>query len=118
MEIKQRKIKLNSFSAELPGELDRNKRTFVTVEADIWDVSTPDNHDGTFNELYRAKVNGSTIVKQEGMKDSYVCKSKRSPSERLRAAFWKIESDSDFYEIEMDKIILNLEEVIEFLKNK
>lgn len=116
MEIDKIKIKVNSFSAELPEGLDRNQRTFVLTETEIYEVSTQDNQDGTFNEIYRAKVVGSTEVRQGDKK--VVGKSKRSQSQKLRQAFWCINPDEDFYQSEMSKIITNLESVIEFLRNK
>ena len=116
--INVNKIKVGSFSAELPEPLDEKKRTFVTIEADCYETSLRDNSDGTFDRIFRVKLNGSTIVKQEGNKDTYVCKSKRSPSQRLRAALYQILPDEEFYEVQLEKIIQNVPEIIEFLKNK
>jgi hypothetical protein len=116
--IDKYKLVVNRFTAEIEKSLDRNLRTFVTVETEIYDVSHPDNNDGTFDEVAKAKLVGSTIIKQQGQKDFLVGKSKRTQSQKLRAAIWSINPDEEFYTIITDKIILNIEEIIEFLKNK
>ena len=117
MEIDHRKIKVNGFSAEVPEKLDRDLRTFVTIETDIYAVSTQDNQDGTFTEVFKSKLVGSTIVKQEGQKDAYVCKSKRSKSQQLRMALMSINPDEEFYENTMNQIIMNIDDVVHFLEN-
>jgi len=118
MKIDKYKIKVNNFSAELEKPLDRSLRSFITIEADIYEVATQDNQDGTFNEVYKAKLVGSTIIKQEGQKSVIKGKSKRSQSQKLKIAFWKENPDEEFYDIYTDKIINNLPEVIEFVKDK
>jgi hypothetical protein len=116
MQIDKYKITLNRFTAELQEPLDRTLRTLITAEAEIYDVSNPDNHDNTYDQVYKAKVVGSTIVKQ-GDKKPVLTKSKRSKSQKLRQAIWAINPNEDFYDITMDKIINNIEEVIELTKN-
>ncbi len=115
--IDRYKIKLNTFSADIEEPLDREARTLITCECDIYEESEQSNNDGTYNKVYRAKVNGSTIVKQ-GDKKPILAKSKRSPSQRLRMAIHSLNPDEEFYEIEIEKIINNIEEVIDFLKHK
>lgn len=115
--INQYKIKLNTFSAELSEPLDREARTLITCEADIYEESEQTNNDGTYNKVYRAKVNGSTIVKQ-GTKKPIMAKSKRSPSQKLRQAIWTLNPDDEYYEIVISKIVANVEEIVEFLKDK
>jgi len=110
-------IKLNTFSADIEEPLDREARTLITCEADIYEESEKDNGDGTYNKIYRAKINGSCIVKQ-GTKKPILAKSKRSPSQRLRMAIHSINPEEEFYEIEMDKMIANIEDIIEFLRDK
>jgi hypothetical protein len=112
--IDRYQIKLNTFSADIEEPLDRDKRTLITCEADIYEESEKDNGDGTFNKIYRCKVNGSTIIKQ-GEKKPILAKSKRSPSQRLRMAFNSINPDEEFYENSMNKIIAKLEEVLEII---
>jgi hypothetical protein len=118
MNIDRRKIKVSSFSSELEQTLNRELRTFLTIETEIYEVATQDQQDGTFNEIYKAKLVGSTVIKQVGQKEAFICKSKRSPSQRLRAAIWQVNEDDVYYEVLMNKIITNIEEVAEFLKNK
>lgn len=118
MLIDKRKIKVNPFSAECDVPLDRELRTYITIEADIYDVGYPTNNDGTFNEVYKAKLVGATIIKQGEKKDLIICKSKRSPSERLRASIWRLNDDEEYYYVLMDKIIANIESVAEYLKDK
>jgi len=117
MEINTNNIKLNNFTAELPEELDTKLRTLVTVEAQIYATEMRDNQDGTFDRVYKAKVNGSTIVKQ-GDQAPILAKSKRSTSQKIRMAFWHINPDDEFYERNMNKIQANLEDVIIFLEDK
>jgi hypothetical protein len=109
--INQYKIKLNTFTAELSEPLDREARTLITCEADIYEESEQSNNDGNYNKVYKAKVNGSTIVKQ-GDKKPILAKSKRSPSQRLRMAIYSINPDEEFYEATINKIITKLEEII------
>jgi len=107
-------IKLNTFTADLDEPIDRDKRTLITTEVDCYEVSEKDNVDGTFNQIFRCKVNGSTIIKQ-GDNKPILAKSKRSPSQRLRMAFMKENPDEQFYETYMNRLIANLSEVIDFL---
>lgn len=117
MDFDRYKIKVNTFTAELEQPIDREKRTIITTEVDCYDVSTPSNEDGTFNEVFKCKVVGSTLVKQ-GEAKPLICKSKRSLSQRMRMAIWQLNSDELFYESTMNKIMNNLEEIIEYLKEK
>jgi len=110
------KLKITTQTIELEGELDRDKRTYVLAEYEIYEVSSQDNHDGTYNQVYKSKLVGSSEVKQDGKVTKG--KSKRSPSQKLKQRFWTLNSDDEFYNAFMDKLIFNLEEVIEFLRNK
>lgn len=103
------------FTAELDEPLDREKRTLVTTEVDIKSVETPSNEDGSFDTVYKAKVNGSTILKQ-GEGKPILCKSKRSASKKLRGALWHINPSEEFYQDIMAKLVARAEEVVEFLK--
>jgi len=117
MEIDRHKIKVNTFTAELDEPIDRSLRTLVTIEAEIYSVDYPDNQDGSFDQVYRAKLCGTTIVKQ-GDKKPILGKSKRSASQRLRMALYSLNPDEDFYQSQMDKLIANAEDVVEYLKNR
>ena len=109
------KIKLSTFTAELDEPLDREKRTLITVECDIYSVDVPSNNDGSFDTVYRAKVNGSTILKQ-GESKPILCKSKRSASKKLRGRLWGINPSEEFYQATMNKLIARADEVVEFLQ--
>ena len=112
--IDRYKITVNRFTAELEGELDRGARTLITTECEIYDVSTPDNNDGSFDRVYKSKVCGTTIVKQ-GDKKPQITKSKRSPSQIWRFALDRIEPSEEFYQAMMNKMIANPQKVVDFL---
>ena len=112
----QHKIKLNTCTAELPEPLDRELRTLVTMECDIYAVEEKDLQNGEFDKIYKAKLVGSTIVKQ-GDKKQILAKSKRSESVKLRLAIQSINSSDGYYERIMPILRARLEEVIEMLEN-
>ena len=116
--INTHRIKVSSFSAELPGQLDAEKRTTVKIEVDIYETSYRDNQDGTHDLIYKSKLVGSTIVDQLGMKEKYICKSKRTPSQRLRAKLFTINPSDEYYELILEKLLNNAEAVCDFLKDK
>jgi hypothetical protein len=114
--IDRYKLKVRSHEIELEAPLDRDKRLFVLSEMEIFEVGSVDNNDGSFNQVFKAKLVGSSEIKQEGK--IVKGKSKRSSSQKLRQAIWVINSDEEFYESVMGKIIRNLEDVVEYLKDK
>ncbi len=118
MTINKYKIKVRQFTAELPQLLDRELRTYLTIETDIYDVSTPSNENGEYDQVYIARLVGSCIVKQQGSKEKIITKSKRSPSQRLRYALYYINESEDFYILMIEKIINNAEAVCEWLRDK
>ena len=107
--INQYKLKLSSFSCELDGELDRNKRIFLTTEAECFEVASQDNQDGTYNQIFKAKVVGATKVDQKGQK-IILGKSKRSPSQRLRMSIMAENPDEEIYERFINKLIIKIQE--------
>ena len=117
MTIDKYKLKLTSPSAELAEELDRDKRTLVTCEVDIYAVEDQDNQDGTYNRVYKAKLNGTTIVKQ-GDNKPIIAKSKRTQSQKIRQALWTLDPEEEFYNIITDKMVANIEDLVEWLKDK
>lgn len=118
MEIDKRKIKVNTFSSEIEKPLKQDLRTYITIESDIYATEYQDNGDGTFNEVFKCRLVGSTIIKQQGQKDFLVGKSKRTKSQKLRAVIFNDIPEESYYDIMMDKLIMNWEEVRDFLKNK
>ena len=114
MQINTNKIKVNVFTAEIDGELDRDARTILLTEVEIYEVATRDNQDGTFDQVYKAKVVGATDIKQ-GEK-LVKGKSKRSWSQKLRQAVWKLGADYDGF---MAFLFTRLESLIdEYQKSK
>jgi hypothetical protein len=116
MEISQYKIKTNTFTAELDEPLDKDLRTLITIEADIYAVEDRDLQNGEADKIYKAKLVGSTIVKQ-GDKKPILAKSKRSDSQKWRLALRAINDSDGYYERFMPKLIARAEEVVELIEN-
>lgn len=93
-------------------------------ELSVYEVSKRDNQDGTFNMVYKAKF-VSEVGFEQGNKPIRGS-DKTSKSRKLRGAIWHLSSEIDmggmtedqFYEVFMDKIIINLPEIWEFVKTK
>jgi hypothetical protein len=116
--IDKYKLKLRGFSVDLDGQkLDRKLRTLLTIEVDIENVEFPDNHDGTYDQVYKSALVGSVIVKQ-GNEKPIVTKSKRSWSQKWKTALWGIDPEEEFYETIMIKLLNNVDAVIDFLRDK
>lgn len=115
MQIDKYKVTLNRFTSEIDEELDRGKYMLITTEAQITDVSTPDNGDGTFNKVYKAKVCGRTIIKQSEEKIPLVAKSKHSRSQALKRLILRDAPDEQYYENCMNALIANWEDVLDFM---
>ena len=111
------KIKVYSFTSELEKPLNPDKRLIVTTEVDCFSVENPVSNDEDTETIYKTKVIGSTIVQELGSKEKIIGKSKRSPSQRLRARMWQENPDETYYNIYMDKLINNWTEIVNFLKN-
>jgi len=121
MNIDRYKITVNRFTAEIDEPLDRELRSLVTCEVDIYDVSHPDNEDGTVNEVYKAKLVGTTIVKQ-GEKKPIIAKSKRSQSQKMRFSVERVAdevgvSGEELYIKMTNKIIAHPLEVWNLIKD-
>lgn len=115
-QIDQYKLTVNRFTTELDKQLNENQRSVIMTEIEIYETAYRDKHDGTYDLIYKSKVNGATEIKQGGVLAKG--KSKRTQSKKLRQAIWAINGEEEFYQIQMDKIIVNIEEVVEFLKDK
>lgn len=114
MQINQHKLTTNRFTVEVDGELDRDKYICITTEAQIYDVSTPDNNDGTFDRIYKCKAIGRTIVKQ-GDDKLLLAKSKHSRSQALRRTIQRDNPDEEYYEKCMNALISNWDDVSDYL---
>lgn len=115
MKINQYKISLNKFTAELPEPLDRELRCLVTTEVDIYSVEHPTRDEGEYDELYKAKVVGVTIVRQGEEKAPVLAKSKRSPSKKLRQRIWQDDPDEEYYDKCMNAVISNWDDIRDYL---
>ena len=114
LKIDQHKFCLTQFTVEIEGELDPNKRVYVISEADVYEEALRNNQDGTFNKVYKAKMVGGCKVEQQGEKPQ-VGKRKMTTSQQLRAAFWHLNPEEEFYRKNVNRIMDNLEEVIDYL---
>lgn len=114
MQIDKHKLRVNMFTVELDEPLDRNLRTLVTTEVDIYSVETQDNNDGEYTQVYKAKVNGTTITKQ-GEEKVQLAKSKRSHSVRWRLTLRDMGYEEDDYQKIMNAMIADPEDVINYL---
>lgn len=114
MQIDKYKLTLNRFTAELDEELDRDKYIVITTEAQIYDVSSPENGDGTYDKVFKAKVCGRTIVKS-GDEKLLLAKSKHSRSQALRRTIQKDNPDEEYYEKCMNALISNWDDVVDYL---
>lgn len=104
------------FEAELPGPIDRDARTVITSEVAIYEVSHPDNEDGTYNEIYKSKVCGATEVQQGDKR--LKGKSKRSNSTKLRHRCYAQVQDEGYYDWFMNGIMMNFDDVEDLLVSK
>lgn len=115
--ITQYKLKVSAFASELDGEIDRDLRTVLNTEIEVYEVGTVDNGDGEFDKIYKSKVVGATDITQSNQK-VVKGKSKRSASKKLRQALYCINPDEEYYQLIVNKIIFNLEDVIQYLNDK
>ena len=111
--------------ASLDREVDPSKRLLINGgELCVYSVEKRDNQDGTFNLIYKAKFVSEIGFNQEGKPIRGT--DKTAKSRKLRGAIWHLSADTDmggldeeqFYEVVMDKIIINLPEIWEFIKSK
>ena len=109
MEISTLKLKVNSFSTEIEEELNRNKRTVIQTEVEIYSEETLDNQDGTFTQVWKSKVVGSTICKQG--EEIIKGKSKRTNSQKVRLKCFHDDPSEEYYDKFTTKLLERWEEV-------
>mgnify|MGYP001596424012 CR=1 FL=1 len=100
--------------AELDKKLDASKILKITnAELSVYSVETKDNHDGTYTQVFKCKITSpiDMIQDQEVVKGE----DKRKWSKKLYDAVFFLNLD---YDIFMPKLLHNLEDVWEYLKNK
>lgn len=110
-------------SCELSGELDPSQTVKIQDgDIDIYAVEKRDNQDGSFTIAYKGKFTSAVEYEQNGkvMRGS----DKKGKSKKLRGAIWYLGEEENaedkelFYGMVMDKIIIHLPEIWEFIKNK
>ena len=109
--------------AELSGELDPSMEVKITdADLAIYAVEKKSNEDGTFDIKYKARITSAIEYEQNGK----VARGsdKKGKSKKLRGAIWYLgeeehaEDKELFYEIVMNKLIINLPEVWTIIKNR
>ncbi len=102
-------------SAEIPEGLEMGFDYVIAGKVTIKKIEKEDNEDGGYTYSHKGKLQLVEIVNKAGKTFKGVAKG--SKSQKLR---WRImeHMDNDGYEILMDKLIDNLESIIEFLKAK
>jgi hypothetical protein len=111
--------------ASLDREVEPSKNLLIkNGELSVYSVEKRDNQNGSFNLIYKAKFVSEIDFVQEGKPIRGA--DKTSKSKKLRGAIWHLSSEADmggldeeqFYEVVMDKIVLNLPEIWQFVKDK
>jgi hypothetical protein len=93
--------------------LNTTKSVKIIAEADIFSVEKKDlEQDNEFRIVYKGKVVGLPEIEQGDIKVKAKMKSGKSKTWR-----YLVEKSGEDYEQIMEKMILNSEEVIEFVKN-
>lgn len=122
MNINENILKITG-GAYLNKPLNREQRARISTEIEVYDVATPDNQDGTYNQVFKTKIVDEIQVEQLGQ--IITGKPKNSYSQRFRGricAYAKDELgiiDTDaFYETFMKKAIVYVPELCEYFKNK
>lgn len=106
--------------AYLGEDIDRTKALIIkNAELAVYDVSYPDNQDGTYNKVYKAKIVSSIDFEQGG--EIIQGRDKTRQSVKLRYAVQSMDqalgNREEFYKIFTDKIIANPEETWERIKD-
>ncbi len=100
-------------TAELPASLEMGYDHIVAGRVSIVSIEKQDNMDGTFTFAHKGKLTHIELVNKAGQTFKGVAKG--SKSQKLR---WRIMQygDNDYYEQVMEKIIVNLEQILESFK--
>lgn len=104
--------------AELPEEVSIGHNYKVELEGSITAITESDNHDGSFNKMYRFEPVLATLITEKG--ETLKLKDARSLSQQLRACFWKDWKDNenqasfqDFYDRLMIELIKEHKQISE-----
>ena len=102
-------------TAEIPVMLEMGQDYVIGARMAIPEISKQDNEDGTFTYQHKGKLTHISVVNSAGK--TYKGVAKGSKSQKLR---WRImeHGDNDYYEMVMDRIIGNLDQVLKSLNVK
>ena len=95
----------------IPESLDTQKAVMLGVESHIYEAAKRDKEDGDFIIIYKARAVGFPIVSQGEKK--YLAKVKSSKSKAFR---WKLTEYSEDYDQFMQKMMDNMDDVVEFVR--
>ena len=99
-------------------DLDRDCDYTFGLTANIQDIRTPSNNDGTYNKVFVAKLIGDAVIQNKWGKN-IKSKAKGSPSQKLRNCIifdYEGEDRNQYYEQVMTKILANWQDVKNFLE--
>jgi len=120
-EIKDYILKLSG-KASLLEELENDHEYNLRVNGEITEQTEKTNNDGSYNIIYKFQPKIIEIEKDNG--EVVKTKDIRRKSQKLRGALYYLWQDSkskldqdEFYDMFMDKLLANLNGVIEFLHN-
>ena len=107
----------------IPEALDKEKVVSIRdAEVTLYSEENRDNQDGSYNIVYKGKVTSAVEFVQENKKIKG--KPKMSQSVGLRRAieyladYNQLEDREEFYKMYTDKVMANVHDVWEFLKDK
>lgn len=121
MNINENILKITG-GAYLNQPLNREQRARISTEIEVYDVATPDNQDGTYNQVFKTKIVDEIQVEQLGQ--IITGKPKNSYSQRLRGRMYGYAQELGIidteahYEQNMKKLILYWPEIYEYLSTK
>ena len=119
---------INSYQLGITGnneiESPINTENYATVKGEIsvYETRLKDNNDGSYDKIFKAKFTKGAEVEQGGK--VIKGKDKRRKSVKLRHAIWRmgeaegVEDREAFYDVVMDKVIYNLEDIWQEIKVK
>jgi len=108
-------------SAYVESFLNPSKTLNIAGELSIYSVEKRDNNDGTFNLINKAKFIGAVEVEQNRKTIRGIDKTKKSVCLRMGIGEIADELGTDreeFYQLYMNKLLANLNNVFDFLKDK
>lgn len=120
-QINERLLRITG-SAFLENDIDMDNRFKFEGECEPYSREEKDRQDGSYDIIYKAKFCGLLNVEQGGKK--ILAKDRTSKSRRLKGAIWYlgqeqgVDDDNIFYEVVMDKILVNLPEIWEIIKSR